>query len=161
MVLVEAAVAGEVDKALAYLADHRLWSGSIPEVHQVVWGAPGQTWTARKDQASWKLTGPDQAATRQPSARLEMALWNFQKLEAEKNLPPGRGPQRSPAFQLNSWTRPENPCLNLEELGAKAKGKDKDLLMVRTAGGKSHYHGPDTQGAIPPVAGRNAPADGG
>ena len=105
----DAALADEVDKTLASLEDRRLWSGPIPAVHQVVWGPPGQTWTARKDQDIWKITGPDQAATQQPAARLEMALWNFQKLEADKILPPGR-PRKAPRpLSWNSWTRPGNP----------------------------------------------------
>ncbi|MDO9070020.1 MAG: DUF4340 domain-containing protein, partial [Deltaproteobacteria bacterium] len=93
VVLVDAALAGEVGKTLSSLEDLRLWSGAIAAVHQVVWGPPGKTWTARKDQESWKLTGPDQAATQQPAARLEMALWNFQKLEGEKIKPPKDAPK--------------------------------------------------------------------
>ncbi|HZK14836.1 MAG TPA: DUF4340 domain-containing protein, partial [Desulfobaccales bacterium] len=88
VVLADAALAGEIDKTLASLEDRRLWPGAIAAVHQVVWGPPGKTWTARKDQDAWKITGPDQAATQQPAVRLEMALWNFQKLEGDKTLPP-------------------------------------------------------------------------
>ena len=95
VVLVDAALAGEVGKTMASLEDRRLWSGAIAAVHQVVWGPPGKTWTARKDQESWKITGPDQAATQQPAARLEVALWNFQKLEGEKTQAPERRPERS------------------------------------------------------------------
>ena len=109
VVLVDAALADEVDKTLASLEDRRLWSGAIPAVHQVVWGPPGKTWTARKDQDAWKITGPDQAATQQPAARLEMALWNFQKLEGEKIPPPGSAPKGPRPLSWNSWTRPANP----------------------------------------------------
>jgi hypothetical protein len=133
VVLVDAALADEVAKTLASLEDRRLWSGAIADVHQVVWGPPGKTWTARKDQGSWKLTGPDQAATQQPAARLEMALWNFQKLEAGKNQPPGRAPKGPPAFVLELLDQAGKPLLHLEEMGAQGK----DSLSVRTGEGKT------------------------
>jgi hypothetical protein len=133
VVLVDAALAGEVAKTLASLEDRRLWSGAIAAVHQVVWGAPGKTWTARKDQDGWKITGPDQAATQQPAARLEMALWNFQKLEEVKILPPGRAPKDPPAFELELLDQAGKPLLKLEEIGVKGK----DRLAVRTREGKS------------------------
>ena len=130
VVLVDAALAGEVDKTLASLEDRRLWSGAIPAVHQVVWGPPGKTWTARKDQEAWKITGPDQAATQQPAVRLEMALWNFQKLEGEKNLPPGGAPTGPPAFVLELLDQEGKPLLHLEEVGALGKGALKVLSRV-------------------------------
>ena len=133
VVLVDAALADEVDKTLASLEDRRLWSGAIAAVHQVVWGPPGKTWTARKDQESWKITGPDQAATQQPAARLEMALWNFQKLEGAKILPPGDAPKGPPAFGLELLDQAGKPLLHLEEVGAQGK----DRLTVRTGEGKS------------------------
>ena len=133
VVLVDAALADEVDKTLASLEDRRLWSGAIAAVHQVVWGPPGKTWTARKDQDAWKITGPDQAATQQPAARLEMALWNFQKLEGEKILPPGGAPKGPPAFVLELLDQAGKPLLHLEEVGAQGK----DRLTVRTREGKT------------------------
>ena len=133
VVLVDAALADEVAKTLASLEDRRLWSGAIAAVHQVVWGPPGKTWTARKDQESWKITGPDQAATQQPAARLELALWNFQKLEGAKTLPPGDAPKGPPAFGLELLDQAGKPLLHLEEMGAKGK----DRLMVRTGEGKT------------------------
>ena len=133
MVLVDAALADEVGRTLASLEDRRLWSGAIAAVHQVVWGPPGKTWTARKDQESWKLTGPDQAATQQPAARLEMALWNFQKLEDAKILPPGDAPKGPPAFGLELLDQAGKPLLHLEEIGAQGK----DRLAVRTREGKT------------------------
>ena len=69
VVLADASLADEVARTLASLEDRRLWSGAIAAVHQVVWGPPGKTWTAMKDQESWKITGPDQAATQQPRLR--------------------------------------------------------------------------------------------
>jgi hypothetical protein len=133
VVLVDVALAGEVAKTLTSLEDRRLWSGAIPAVHQVVWGPPGKTWTARKDRDTWKITGPDQAATQQPAARLEMALWNFQKLEGENTPPPGGVPTGPPAFVLEILDQAGKPLLNLEELGAGGK----DRLTVRTREGKS------------------------
>jgi len=126
VVLVDASLADEVNKTLASLEDRRLWSGALAAVHQVVWGPSGKTWTARKDQGSWKLTGPGPAATQQPAARLELALWNFQKLEAAKKLPMGEAPKGPPVFELKLLDQDGKPLLHLEELGVKDKGKDKD-----------------------------------
>jgi hypothetical protein len=133
VVQVDAALADEVDKTLKSLEDLRLWSGAIPAVHQVVWGPPGKTWTARKYQDTWKLTGPDQAATQQPAARLEMALWNFQKLESEKTPPSGGPSQGSPAFILELLDQAGKPLLHLSEVGTQGK----DRLLVRTGEGKA------------------------
>jgi hypothetical protein len=134
VVLVDAALAGEVEKTLRSLEDRRLWSGAIPAVHQVIWGPPGKTWTARSDQGTWKITGPDQAATQQPAARLEMALWDFQKLESEKILPPGGHSKSPPAFILELLDQDGKPLLHLEEVGAQGK----DSLVVRTREGDSN-----------------------
>jgi Domain of unknown function (DUF4340) len=133
VVLVDEALADEVAKTLASLEDRRLWSGAIAAVYQVVWGPPGKTWTARKDQGSWKITGPGQAFTQQPAARIEMALWNFQKLESAKILPPGRTPKGPPAFGLELLDQAGKPLLHLEEVGAQRK----DRLTVRTGEGKT------------------------
>jgi hypothetical protein len=133
VMLVDAALADGIDKTLASLEDRRLWSGAIPDVYQVAWGPPGRTWTARKDQNAWKITGPDQAATQTPGVRLEMALWNFQKLEGEKIPPPGTAPAGPPAFVLELLDRAGKPLLHLEETGAKGK----DRLTVRTREGQT------------------------
>jgi hypothetical protein len=133
VVQVDASLADEVGRTLASLEDRRLWSGAIAAVHQVVWGPPGKTWTARKDQESWKITGPGQAATQQPAARLEMALWNFQKVEGTKILPPGEAPKGPPVFGLDLLNQDGKPLLHLEEVGAKGK----DRLAVRTREGKT------------------------
>jgi hypothetical protein len=133
VVLVDASLADEVTKTLASLEDHRLWSGAIAAVHQVVWGPPGKTWTARKDQESWKISGPDQAATQQPAARLEMALWNFQKLEGEKIKSPKDAPKGPPVFVLDLLDQAGKSLLHLEEFGAKGK----DHPAVRIGEGKS------------------------
>jgi hypothetical protein len=137
VVLADAFLADGVANTLASLEDRRLWSGAIAAVHQVVWGPPGKTWTARKDQESWKITGPDQAATQQPAARLEVALWNFQKLEGEKAKPskgaPKGAPKGPPPFGLELLDQAGKPLLHLEEIGIKGK----DRLIVRTGKGKT------------------------
>ena len=98
VVLVDAALADEVAKTLASLEDRRLWSGAIAAVHQVVWGPPGKTWTARKDQGAWKLTGPDQAATQQPAARPGNGPVEFPEAGKGKNPALERVPERSPGL---------------------------------------------------------------
>jgi hypothetical protein len=133
VVLADAALADEVGRTLTSLEDRRLWSGAIAAVHQVVWGPPGKTWTARKDQGAWKITGPDQAATQQPAARLEMALWNFQKLEEEKIPPPKDAPKGPSVFGLDLLDQDGKPLLRLEEVGTQGK----DRLIVRTGEGES------------------------
>ena len=133
VVLAYASLADEVGRTLTSLEDRRLWSGAIAAVHQVVWGPPGKTWTARKDQGTWKIAGPDQAATQQPAARLEMALWNFQKLEEEK-IPPSKDAPKGPSvFGLELLDQDGKPLLRLEEVGAQGK----DRLIVRTGEGES------------------------
>ena len=62
-----------------------------------------------------------------------MALWNFQKLEGEKILPPGGAPKGPPAFVLELLDQAGKPLLHLEEVGAQGK----DRLMVRTREGKT------------------------
>jgi hypothetical protein len=132
VVLVDAALSDEINKTLASLEDRRLWSGDIPGVHQVVWGPPGQTWTARedKDQDTWKITGPDQAATQQSSGRLGMALWTFQKLEGAP-VPSRTGiPKASPTFVLELLDQAGKPLLHLEEVGARGKNALKVITRV-------------------------------
>jgi hypothetical protein len=132
VVLVDATLPDEIDKTLASLEDRRLWSGDILAVHQVVWGPPGQTWTARKDkdQNTWKITGPDQAATQQSPVRLEMALWNFQKLEGAP-VPPRAGiPSGPPTFVLKLLNQAGKPLLHLEEVGALGKTGLKVITRV-------------------------------
>jgi len=134
VVLVDAALPDEVRQTLASLEDRRLWAGAIPEVARVVWGPPGKTWTAIKDRETWKITGPDHAATQQPAVRLEMALWNFQKLEAGKTLPPAGAPAGPPAFVLELFDPAGKPLLHLEEMGAAGPN---ELRVRMKEGGKT------------------------
>jgi hypothetical protein len=136
VVLVDAALPDEINKTLASLEDRRLWSGDIPAVYQVVWGPPGRTWTAGKDkdQNTWKITGPGQAATQQSPMRLEMALWNFQKLEGTP-VPPRAGiPTAPPTFVLELLDQAGKPLLHLEEVGALRK---TGLKIVTRVGDKT------------------------
>jgi hypothetical protein len=130
VVLVDAGFPANIGKTLASLEDRRLWRGAIPEVHQIVWGPPGQTWTARKDKDLWKITGPHQARTQQPSVRLEMALWDFQRLEATPVKAPAGPPAGSPAFVLDLLGPAGQPLLHLEELGTVGKGTVKIATRV-------------------------------
>jgi hypothetical protein len=134
IVLVDATLPGEITKALASLPDRRLWAGAISQVHQIVWGPPGKTWTAKKVQESWEITGPDQMATKQPSVRLEMALLNFQKLEAAKILPQPGSKGVTPVFVLDLLDQAGKPLLHLDELGPQGK---TDLKVVTKVGEKT------------------------
>jgi hypothetical protein len=130
VVLVDAALPREITRTLASLEDRRLWSGAIVDVHQVAWGPPGQTWTARKEKDVWKITGPEQAATQMPAVRLEMALYDFQKLEGtplKGRRPPAGG---SPAFVLELFNQVGKPLFHLEEVGTVGKGTLK--VLART-----------------------------
>jgi len=128
IVLVEANLTGDIAKTLAALEDHRLWSGAITQVHQVVWGPPGKTWKAKKDKDFWQISGPDQVTAKQPAARLEMALWNFQKLEAVKILPKP-GAKGSPAYMVEFLDQAGKPLLHLDEVGPQ--GKDNLKIVIR------------------------------
>ena len=55
-----------------------------------------------------------------------MALWNLQKLEGDKILPPGGAPT-GPAFVLELLDQAGKPLLHLEEVGAPGKGTIKIL----------------------------------
>jgi hypothetical protein len=133
VMLVDATLPDEITKTLASLEDHRLWSGAIAQVHQAVWGPPGKTWTARKEKETWEITGPDQATTKQPSVRLEMALWDFRKLEAVKILPKS-GPATSPVYGVELLDQAGKRLFHLDELGPQGKA---DLKVVAQAGGKT------------------------
>lgn len=133
IVSVDARLPNDIAKGLSSLEDHRLWAGAIPQVHQIIWGPPGQTWTAKKDQETWQITGPDQVATKQPSVRLEMALWNFQKQEVIKILPKP-GAAASPAFSVDLLDQAGKPLMHLEEIGPPGK---TDLKVVTKVGDKS------------------------
>ena len=122
VVLVDAALPREITRTLASLEDRRLWSGAILDVHQIVWGPPGHTWTARKEKDVYKITGPEQAATQMPAVRLEMALYNFQKLEGTPVKVRRGVAGGSPAFVLELFDQAGKPLFHLEEVGAVGKG---------------------------------------
>jgi len=133
VMLVEASLPAEISDTLGSLADHRLWSGSILKVHQVVWGPPGQTWTAKKVKESWEFTGPEHATTKQPSVRMEMALWDFQKLIAVKALPAAQA-GAAPVYSLALLDKAGKPLFHLDDLGPQGK---TNLKVVTQEGGNT------------------------
>jgi hypothetical protein len=132
IVAVEPALPDEITKALEFLEDRRLWSGAIPQVHQVVWGLPGKTWTAKKDKDSWQIIGPEALITQQPSVRLEMALWDFQKLEAKKIL--AKTSAASPTYLVELLDQAGKPLVHLDILGPQGQ---TDLKVVIRAGAET------------------------
>jgi hypothetical protein len=145
VVLVDASIPSKIDQTLASLKDRRLWRGAIADVHQIVWGPPGQTWTARKDKDTWKITGPQGAKTQLPSIRLEMALWDFQRLEGTTvKAQVGGSPTGSPAFVLDLRGQAGKPLLHLEEVETVGQG----TLKVATREGEKTT----TEMALVPLA---------
>jgi hypothetical protein len=106
----------QVSRTIPILEDRRLWSGPILEIHQVVWGAPGKTWTATKDSDFWQLRGPEKAELKQIAPRLEMALVNFQNLECSRLLSQAGAPGPT-AFTLEFFDGAGKSIFNLEVLG--------------------------------------------
>ena len=114
-----------------------LWSGPLMEVHKVVWGTPGKTWTATKGTDFWKLTGPDKAEIKQSAPRVELALANFQNLEYSSLLPQAGAPGNA-AFILEFFDGAGKSLFRLEELAQPGQAG----VAVRTQTG-------DTVGARP------------
>ena len=61
----------QIARAVTTLEDRRLWAGSVAEVGKVVWGPPGRTRTAVREENSWKITGPDKAEAQQSVMRFQ------------------------------------------------------------------------------------------
>ena len=133
VMLVDASLPKEISQTLGSLADHRLWSGSILKVHQVVWGPPGKTWTAKKVKESWEFTGPEHATTKQPSVRVEMALYDFQKLNAVKTLPKAKE-GAVPVYSVELLDKAGKPLFHLDDLGSQGK---TNLKVVTQEGGNT------------------------
>ena len=125
----------KIQRGVANLEDRRLWTGLIPEVGQVAWGPPGQTWTARREREGWKITGPNRAEVQKPAYRLEMALINFQKLESSRlvNLPQAGAPA-APVFVLELFDQAGKPLFRLEQLGNLVK-RQAETEVRATSGG--------------------------
>jgi len=120
----------EIARSIPLLEDRRLWSGAILDVHKVVWGVPGKTWTASKEKGSWKLSGPEKAELKQSNPRMEMALVNFQNLEYASLMTKAMAPGKE-AFTLELFDAAGKPLFRLEELGKQ----DVTALAVRTKTG--------------------------
>ncbi len=123
-------VSDDIARTISLLEDRRLWSGAISEVHQVIWGAPGKTWTATREKDFWKLTGPDKAELKIAAPRLEMALAIFQNLEYSSLLPQADAPGTA-AFTLEFFDGAGKSMFRLEELGQPGQAG----IAVRTKTG--------------------------
>ncbi|MGO9176619.1 MAG: DUF4340 domain-containing protein [Desulfobaccales bacterium] len=125
----------KIQRGVANLEDRRLWTGLIPEVGQVAWGPPGQTWTARREGEGWKITGPNRAKVQQPAYRLEMALINFRKLESSRllNLPQAGAPA-APVFVVELFDQAGKPLFRLEQLGNLVKGQAETEVRATSGG---------------------------
>ena len=121
----------QVSRTIPILEDRRLWSGPILEIHQVVWGAPGKTWTAAKDSDFWQLRGPEKAELKQIAPRLEMALVNFQNLEYSRLLSQAGAPGPT-AFTLEFFDGAGKSIFYLEVLGQA--GASGVAVRARTGG---------------------------
>jgi hypothetical protein len=130
VMLVDANLPAEITETMGELADHRLWSGAILKVHQMVWGPPGKTWTAKKVKENWEVTGPEHAATKQPSVRMEMALWDFKKLTAVKALPAAKA-GATPVYSVELLDKAGKRMFRLDDLGPQGK---KNLKVVTQEG---------------------------
>jgi hypothetical protein len=162
VMLVEASLPKEISETLGSLADHRLWSGAILKVHQVVWGPPGKTWTAKKVKETWEFTGPEHAATKQPSVRVEMALYDFQKLTAVKTLPAAKA-GATPVYRVELLDKAGKPLFHLDDLGPQGKTNLKvvtqeegNTLTALTAQGPFQQW-QDEMGRLVVVAGAKKP----
>ncbi len=120
--LVDQRLLKDLQDGIARLEDRRLWTGQVAEVHQVVWGPPGQTWTAVKEAKSWKLTGPDRQSLSQSALRLEAGLVKFQDLEYTELLPAVATPQPG-TYLLELKDSAGKPLLALAELAKPDKDK--------------------------------------
>jgi hypothetical protein len=127
VVLVDQRLEEEVAKMPSTLEDRRLWGGSPQGVHRVVWGRPGQSWTATKDKESWVLKGPQGGEVKQPGVRMELALWKLQNLEyATMVKQPAAGAKEN--FVLELFDASGKSLFRLEELGKKG---DQEEIAAR------------------------------
>ncbi len=125
----------KIQRGVANLEDRRLWTGLIPEVGQVAWGPPGQTWTGRREREVWKITGPNRAEVQQPANLFEMALINLQKLESSRlvNLPQAGAPA-APVFVVELFDQAGKPLFHLEQLGNLVKGQTETEVRATSGG---------------------------
>ena len=143
----------EIARTIPILEDRRLWSGALMEVHKVVWGTPGKTWTATKEMDFWKLTGPDKAEIKQSAPRVEMALANFQNLEYSSLLPQAGAPGNA-AFTLEFFDGAGKSRFSLEELGQPGQAG----VEVRTKTGDTVVARGRSPAEFQPLAGGDGPA---
>ena len=122
----------QIARAASTLEDRRLWTGSVAEVAKVVWGLPGRTWTAMREQNQWKISGPDQAEAQQAVTRFQMGLTSFQSLEYSSLLPQA-GAAGKESYLVEFLGLGNKPLFRLEEVGKKGETE----LIVRTKSGET------------------------
>lgn len=122
----------QIARMVSTLEDRRLWTGSAAEVAKVVWGLPGRTWTAVREQNQWKISGPDQAEAQQSVTRFQMGLSSFQNLEYSSLLPQA-GAAGKESYLVEFLGQGDKPIFRLEEVGKKGETE----LIVRTKAGET------------------------
>jgi hypothetical protein len=122
----------QIARAATTLEDRRLWTGPAADVAKVVWGPPGRTWTAVREQNHWQITGPDKTEAQQSVTRFQMGIVNFQNLEYSSLLTPA-GAAGKAAYLVEFVGLGDKPIFSLEEVGKKGPGD----LIVRTKSGET------------------------
>jgi hypothetical protein len=123
--LVEERLKKDIGQALSGLEDRRLWTGALSEVHKLSWGTPAKTWTAIKEEKSWRLTGPTNETLSQTPLRVEMALQRFQDLEDLR-----RWPEAKPAEPQGFVFELQNAADQLLVRLVETAGPDADKVEV-------------------------------
>jgi hypothetical protein len=137
VVLVDQKLEEDLAQAATTLEDRRLWGGPVLETRKVVWGPPGKSWTATQGKEFWEIKGPEGQASKQPAARLELALWKLQNLEYGAIWKRTRGASSPAAFVLEVFAGGDQPVFRLEESGqtgnqvqVKAQKGDQTLTAL-------------------------------
>jgi hypothetical protein len=122
----------QIAKAASNLEERRLWAGNAAEVGKVVWGPPGKTWTAMRDQGAWKVIGPDQAEFTQSPRLAEQAIRNFQNLEYSSLLPQA-GAAGKESYLVEFLGVADKPLFRLEAFGKKGEAGVETRTMTGDA----------------------------
>ncbi len=157
VVLVDQRLEEEVAKAPATLEDRRLWGGSPQDVQKMVWGRPGQSWTATRGQDFWTLKGPQATELKQPAPRLELVLWKLKNLEYARTLKQ-QAPGAQEHFVLELFDASGKLLFRLEELGKKgeqeaevaARQGDQSMAALVPVKNLAEIHGDLARLASPP-----------
>lgn len=133
VVMVSQQLATEVSQAASSLEDRRLFTGSLPEVHKIVWGPPDKLLTAVKEQPFWKITGAGKDEVRQYEGRGEIALRALDYVEFTKTLPPPATPRKA-VYLLELFDAAGKSLFRLENTG---KETPAGLEVLTRTGEKS------------------------